>query len=113
MIMTMIIVNIHDAKARLSEYLEAVGRGERVVICKRNRPVAELRAVVSARTTPRPIGGAMGKLEVPASFFEALPGDVVEAFEVEASIPASPSRVAEPRPPRYDTRSTGPGRRRR
>ena len=31
-IMTMIMVNIHEAKAKLSEYLEAVARGERVMI---------------------------------------------------------------------------------
>ena len=30
----MIKVNIHEAKAKLSEYLEAASRGERVVICK-------------------------------------------------------------------------------
>jgi hypothetical protein len=44
-IMTMIMVNIFEAKAKLSEYLEAVARGERVLICNRNRPVAELRAL--------------------------------------------------------------------
>jgi prevent-host-death family protein len=43
--MTMIMVNIFEAKAKLSEYLEAVARGERVLICNRNRPVAELRAL--------------------------------------------------------------------
>ena len=43
--MTMLMVNIADAKAKLSEYLEAVARGETVVICRHNRPVAELRAI--------------------------------------------------------------------
>jgi prevent-host-death family protein len=41
----MIVINIHEAKAKLSEYLDKVAAGEHVVICKRNRPVAELRAV--------------------------------------------------------------------
>ena len=60
--MTMIMVNIHEAKAKLSEYLEAVAGGQRVLICKRNQPVAELRAVAAARTEPRPVGGAKGRL---------------------------------------------------
>jgi len=73
-------VNIHEAKARLSEYVEAVERGERVVICRRNRPVAELRAVVAGRTTPRPLGDAAGGFDVPGSFFDPLPDEIVEAF---------------------------------
>ena len=36
--MTMKKVNIHEAKAKLSEYVDAVVRGEQVVICRRNRP---------------------------------------------------------------------------
>ena len=58
--MTMIVVNIHEAKAKLSEYLDKVAAGERVVICKRNHPVAELRAVEQKRTEPRPLGRREG-----------------------------------------------------
>ena len=54
--MTMIVVNIFEAKAKLSEYLDMAAQGERVLICKRNRPIVELHAVQSARTAPRPIG---------------------------------------------------------
>ena len=73
----MIKVNIAEVKAKLSEFLEIVGRGEQVLICKHNRPVAELRAVQSVRTEPRPIGGAAGQFEVPAAFFEPLPDDLL------------------------------------
>ena len=52
--MTMFMVNIADAKAKLSEYVDAVGRGEQVIICNRNRPVAELRAI-EARGSARGI----------------------------------------------------------
>jgi prevent-host-death family protein len=78
--MTMMIVNIFEAKAKLSEYLDLAASGERVVICKRNRPVAELRAVASVRTQPRPIGLARGQFVVPESFFQALPEDLLDAF---------------------------------
>ena len=52
-IMTMLKVNIHEAKANLSKYIAAAGRGETVVICHRNLPVAELRPLPRARTRPR------------------------------------------------------------
>jgi prevent-host-death family protein len=79
--MVMIVVNTHEAKARLSEYLEAAASGERVLICKRNQPVAELRPVAAARTEHRPVGGAKGRLVVPDAFFEPLPADVLDDFE--------------------------------
>jgi prevent-host-death family protein len=74
-IVTMIMVNIHEAKAKLSEYLEAVARGERVMICKRNRPVAELRAVEPESVTERPVGLAKGHVTIPPSFFEPMPDE--------------------------------------
>ena len=46
----MLMVNVADAKARLSEYLEAVARGEQVIICNQDQPVAELRAVAPNTT---------------------------------------------------------------
>lgn len=41
----MIQVNIAEAKAKLSQYLRLVKGGEKVVICDRNKPIAELTAV--------------------------------------------------------------------
>jgi antitoxin (DNA-binding transcriptional repressor) of toxin-antitoxin stability system len=79
--MTMIVVNIFEAKAKLSEFLDLAARGERVVICKRNRPVAELHAVPSARTEPRPIGLARGRVSVSDAFFTPLPDEMLDAFE--------------------------------
>jgi prevent-host-death family protein len=87
--MTMIMVNIHEAKAKLSEYLEAVARGERVMICKRNRPVAELRAVEEKQTEPRPVGLGKGKVTIPPSFFEPMP-EFVDAFYNSKIFPDEP-----------------------
>ncbi len=97
--MTMIVFNIYEAKAKLSEYLDAVVAGERVVICKRNHPVAELRAVEQKRTQPRPIGGAKGQVSIPPSFFEPMPDEFLDTFEsgLVYPQPSAPSRVAEPR----------------
>jgi prevent-host-death family protein len=90
--MTMIVVNIFEAKAKLSEYLDMAAHGERVLICKRNRPVVELHAVQSARTAPRPVGLARGQMTVPPSFFEPLPDNVLSGFEGAASPAARPKR---------------------
>jgi prevent-host-death family protein len=108
--MTMIVVNIHEAKARLSEFLDAVAAGERVVICKRNQPVAELRAVEQKRTGPRPIGGAKG-IVIPPAFFEPMPDEWLDAFYDGPVFPeaGTPSRVAEASP----TYERAPRRRRR
>ncbi len=80
MIMTMIVVNIHEAKAKLSEFLEAVASGERVLICKRNQPIAELRAIEQKRTEPRPLGLGKGTFSIPPSFFEPMPDEWLDEF---------------------------------
>src|SRR4051812_39318989 len=98
--MTMIMVNIHEAKAKLSEYLDKVAAGERVLICKRNQPVAELRAVEQKRTAPRPIGGGPYVFDVPDSFFEPMPDDWLDEFYNGPIFPVKPKapRVAASRP---------------
>ena len=74
-------VNVQDAKTHLSRYLERVERGETIVICRRNEPIAEIKPVGRARTKPRPLGLAKGTFRIPRSFFEPLPEDLVRAFE--------------------------------
>ncbi|MCY4452530.1 MAG: type II toxin-antitoxin system prevent-host-death family antitoxin [Immundisolibacterales bacterium] len=76
----MIKVNIADAKTHLSRYLDVVERGETVVVCRRNVPIAEIRPVPGPRTEERPIGIDRGMV-VPSEFFEPLPGEVLDAFE--------------------------------
>ncbi|HVL66746.1 MAG TPA: type II toxin-antitoxin system prevent-host-death family antitoxin [Vicinamibacterales bacterium] len=89
----MIMVNIFEAKAKLSEYVEAVGRGERVVICNRNRPVAELRAIATAPAVRR-LGTAAGAVTMSAAFNDPLPDDLLDAFEGRES-GGGASRAAE------------------
>lgn len=79
--MVMIRVNIHEAKARLSSLLDRLRRGEHVLICRRNVPIAELRPLPARRARPRPIGVARGTFEVPPSFFEPLPEEDLQGFE--------------------------------
>lgn len=87
--MTMIMVNIFEAKAKLSDLLDRAAAGERILICKRNQPVAELRPVDVPRQAPRPIGGARGTFTVPASFFAPLDDGDIEAFEGGTTYPTT------------------------
>jgi prevent-host-death family protein len=73
-------VNIFEAKARLSELVEAARSGQPVTICRRNTPVAHLVGVGEARSVSRPVGKARGQFVVPPAFFDALPAAFVETF---------------------------------
>ena len=77
----MIRLNVHEAKTHLSRYLKALAEGEVIVLCKRNVPIAEIRGLPGRQAEPRPVGLAGEDFEVPATFFEPLPDEVVEAFE--------------------------------
>jgi prevent-host-death family protein len=83
--MTMKKINVHEAKTHLSQYLEEVEHGETVVLCRRNRPVAELRPLAAHRHKPRPVGLAKGEFTVPPSFFEDLPEGILDRFRGEES----------------------------
>jgi len=80
----MITINVHEAKTHLSHYLDEVEKGERVVVCKRNRPVAEIRHLAPRETEKRPIGLAKGTFTVPASFFDDLPEETLTLFSGES-----------------------------
>lgn len=73
-------VNLADAKAHFSHYIDSVEKGETIILCRRNVPVAELRPLKAARREPRRTGIDRG-MEVPASFFEPLPDELLDAFE--------------------------------
>lgn len=79
----MLRINIHEAKTHLSRCLEDVGKGETIIICNRNRPVAEIRPVPAHRKTPRPVGLAKGVFQVPDTFFDDLPGEEIALFDGE------------------------------
>ena len=79
----MIRLNIHEAKTHLSRYLSRIRRGETIVLCKRNQPIAEIRPLQARRIQKRPVGLAKGRFTVPKEFFEPLPEDLVHAFQGE------------------------------
>lgn len=74
-------INIHEAKTHLSRYLPELERGETIILCKRNVPIAEIRPLPRAGQGERPIGLMSGRIHVPASFFEPVAEDELDAYE--------------------------------
>ncbi len=72
-------VNIHEAKTHLSKLLERVALGEEVIIAKAGKPVARLVAIKSHKS-PRPLGLAKGEFSVPDDFDAPLPPEIEEDF---------------------------------
>ena len=119
--MVMVKANVFEVKAKLSDYLDRTTRGERIVICRHNKPVAELRAIQEVRTKPRPIGPLPGRptFEIPASFFEPLSADELDLWDgVTPTYALSPeakggvSKVAEAKADSTTRRAHRPARRR-
>ena len=85
------IVNVHEAKAHLSEYLAAVERGEEVVIARRNKPVARLVAVEPEQPRKRrPFGLAKGKVWISPDFNAPLDDELLDLFTGEKMLPDDP-----------------------
>lgn len=71
------IVNVHEAKTKLSALLERAHRGEEIVVAKAGKPYARLVPLEPRRErTP----GRYSE-EIPDSFFEALPEAELEEWE--------------------------------
>jgi prevent-host-death family protein len=73
-------VNMHEAKTRLSKLVELVERGERVVIARNGKPVAEL--IPYVEVTGRRKGGQLkGKVWISPDFDAPSP-EIEELFGV-------------------------------
>jgi prevent-host-death family protein len=79
---TMLLVNIHDAKAHLSEYLNRLDVEQEIVLCKRNVPIAVIRPVAEPAGR-RVIGLEKGRLHVPDSFNDPLPEEIEALYDGE------------------------------
>jgi antitoxin (DNA-binding transcriptional repressor) of toxin-antitoxin stability system len=64
-------VNMHEAKTQLSKLVEAVERGDEVVIRGAGEPVAELR-LVAPKSAKREFGRYKGLFTVDDRFFEPM-----------------------------------------
>ena len=66
------VVNMHDAKTKLSELVAAAERGEDVVIARNGIPAVRLVAI-SAEYAPVRLGALQGEIELGPDFDAPLP----------------------------------------
>ena len=74
----MVVRNISEAKAELSALIEAVLKGNEVIIAKAGKPVARLIAY-RGPTRPRTPGSMAGEIWI-APDFDTMPDDMEEGF---------------------------------
>lgn len=74
------IINIHDAKTRLSKLIEAVAQGEEIVIARAGKPAAMLVPMPAPKTVRKP-GAMKSKIKIATDFDHPLPDDLQAAFE--------------------------------
>lgn len=77
-------VNIHEAKTHLSRLIEAVERGEEVVIARAGQPVATLTRYQPARRQIGPPGGMEGEIWI-ADDFDAPLDDLFDCLRDDDS----------------------------
>jgi prevent-host-death family protein len=76
------LVNMHDAKTRLSQLVEQVESGHEVIIGRNGHPVARL-VPYERPAAPRTSGRWAGRMRI-AEGFDSTPVSVIEAFEGRA-----------------------------
>jgi len=73
-------VQLHDAKARLSELVDRAQAGEEVVISRHGKAVAKLVGYRPKRAKRR-LGVLRGKVKFHRGWDKPLPDDILAAFE--------------------------------
>ncbi|NJM28088.1 MAG: type II toxin-antitoxin system Phd/YefM family antitoxin [Pseudanabaena sp. RU_4_16] len=76
----MLNVTIDEIQRDPLKYLDRVEAGETLVIVRADKPIAELRPIVSGKQL-RPFGLCAGEFTVPDDFDAPLPEDILSSFE--------------------------------
>ena len=79
----MITVSLQDLGLNAASLIDRVEAGERLIVSRDGRPVAELRPL-DPPGGPRPHGLASGTFAVPDDFDDPLPEDILGGFEGRA-----------------------------
>ncbi|MBW3543846.1 MAG: type II toxin-antitoxin system prevent-host-death family antitoxin [Planctomycetes bacterium] len=74
-------VSLTELQEKTAALVARVEAGERLVVVRGGRPVAEMRPLAGPRSGPRPFGLAAGAFVVPDDFDAPLPDDVLREFE--------------------------------
>ena len=86
----MIRVNIQEAKTHLSRYVDRVELGDVIIVCRHNRPVAELRAVEAAPERPARVAGLLkGRIHWEPDAFAPMTDEELAEFDSSPVIPGA------------------------
>jgi antitoxin (DNA-binding transcriptional repressor) of toxin-antitoxin stability system len=77
----MLNVTVDEMQRAPLKYLRQVEAGATLVIMRSDKPIAELRPVVSSNKQLLPFGLCAGEFTVPDEFDSPLPEDILSAFE--------------------------------
>jgi prevent-host-death family protein len=75
-------LNVHEAKTHLSRYLDRVEAGETLILCRHNKPIAEVRPIKPKPKKKRAFGIYEG-FDISPEFFDPLPEDELRLWEGE------------------------------
>ncbi len=79
--MTTTNLTVKEAQANLSKHIADLKPGDRIILSHLDQPVAEILPMESRSDEPRPEGMGKGLAEVPDSFFDPLPDDILNEFD--------------------------------
>lgn len=86
----MLTINVQEAKTHLSRYLDKVEEGDVVVVCRHNRPVAELRAISRVPARPVRVAGLLkGRVHWEAAAFAPMTDAEVAEFDASPLFPVA------------------------
>jgi prevent-host-death family protein len=72
------LVNLYEAKTKLSSLVDRAAAGEEIIIAKAGKPMARLVSIRSPKR--RPPGGWEGKIWVADDFDDPLPPEILKGF---------------------------------
>jgi prevent-host-death family protein len=75
-------LNVHEAKTHLSRYLDRVEAGETLILCRHNKPIAEVRPI-KPKAKKRRVFGIYEGFDIPPEAFEPLSEDELRLWEGE------------------------------
>ena len=72
------VINMHEAKSRLSQLGESAWKGERVIISRAGKPYLEL--IPYQKREPRKAGRFKGQVQL-SDDFDKTSDDIIDSFE--------------------------------
>lgn len=85
----MTTININEAKTHLSRYTKRVKAGETIILCERNKPIAEIRPISKIPSVKnRKLGQLKGKVHFDEADFLEADKEIEAAFLDSEIFPA-------------------------